>query len=153
MNQAQKTFLLSASTAAHKAGHPFPNMAACEAALESNYGTSLLARQANNLFGMKVHRHQVYGELALPTREFQNGKWIPSSAEWVKYPDWQMCFEDRVATLRRLAAFYPHYAAALSAADSYSYATEVSKTWSTDPERAQKVIAIFDEVTADWSAT
>ena len=49
----QDSFLRQAAAAAHTAGHIFPAYAACEAALESTWGQSRLARQANNLFGQK----------------------------------------------------------------------------------------------------
>lgn len=155
MNDAQKNFLAKASAEAAKISHPFPMMAACEAALESNWGNSALARDANNLFGMKQHAHPVYGTMNLPTREFvglandtQDGKqdgWITVTAHWVEYPDWASCFADRLATLQRLSNALPHYKAALEAVDPITYVTEVSKSWSTDPARAEKVISIFNE--------
>jgi flagellum-specific peptidoglycan hydrolase FlgJ len=146
MNEAQRQFLDRAAAEAEKAQHPFPRMAACEAALESSWGNSELAREANNLFGMKQHRHPVYLTMNLPTREFLNGQWKQiAGVDWVKYPDWSACFADRLATLNRLASVYPHYAAALRAQDPETFVTQVSQTWSTDPGRAQKVIAIFHE--------
>jgi flagellum-specific peptidoglycan hydrolase FlgJ len=145
MNDAQKLFLARATAEATKAEHPYPQMAAAEAALESNWGNSQLARNANNLFGMKQHAHFIYGTLNLPTKEFENGEWIQTVAHWVKYPDWASCFRDRVATLQRLSNAFPHYKAALDAQDAESYVKEVSKTWSTDPERARKCISIFQE--------
>lgn len=147
MNDSQRDFFSRASAEATKAGHPFPQMAAAEAALESNWGNSELARDAANLFGMKQHAHFVYGTMNLPTREFENGEWISTVAHWVKYPDWASCFADRLATLQRLANAFPHYKAALEAPDAETYITEVSKTWSTDPNRAQKVLSIYQEAT------
>jgi flagellum-specific peptidoglycan hydrolase FlgJ len=143
MNSTQRTFIQAAAAEAAKANHPFPVMAACEAALESNYGLSELAREARNLFGMKQHAHAVYGTMTLPTREFEAGEWKTVSANWVNYPDWRACFCDRLATLERLSNAFPHYAAALQAQDAQTYIAEVSKTWSTDPERANKVLAIY----------
>jgi flagellum-specific peptidoglycan hydrolase FlgJ len=155
MNTTQREFLDRATAEATKAWHPFPEMAAAEAALESNWGNSALARDGRNLFGMKQHTHPVFGTMNLPTREFvglekdlTDGKrdgWISTVAHWVEYPDWASCFADRLATLQRLANAFPHYSAALKALDAYEYATEVSKTWSTDPLRAAKVISIYQE--------
>ena len=135
MNDLQKQFLDRATAEAVKANHPFPNMAACEAALESNWGNSELAREANNLFGMKEHQHNAYGKINLPTREWSAVKgWqqVPG-ADWEKYPDWRACFCDRLVTLERLSNAYPHYKAALDARDARSYIENVSETWSTDP--------------------
>jgi flagellum-specific peptidoglycan hydrolase FlgJ len=145
MNDFQRSFLEKATAEAVKANHPFPRMAACEAALESNYGLSQLARDGFNLFGMKQHSHPVFGTMTLPTREFLDGQWKSVSANWVKYTDWRACFADRLATLERLSNALPHYAAALKATDAQSYISEVSKTWSTDPNRAQKVLSIYQE--------
>ena len=149
----QEQFLRKAWQAAVDAHHIFPEMAACEAALESGYGHSQLATQDNNLFGMKQHLHPLYGTVSLPTREFLSGEWEAVEANWVKYPDWQSCFEDRMQTLRRLAPVYSHYRAALAAPDKESYITQVSLTWSTDPKRAEKVLAIYNSIVGDWSAT
>jgi len=153
MNDIQRTFIGAAAAEASKASHPFPLMAACEAALESNYGLSELAREGNNLFGMKQHKHPAFGTLSLPTREFVNAEWIATTAEWVKYPDWLSCFADRLATLQRLASVYPHYAAALAAGDAESYIAQVSLTWSTDPNRGAKVLSIYQEFSGGTNAS
>jgi flagellum-specific peptidoglycan hydrolase FlgJ len=148
MNSQQRTFLDLATAAAAKANHPFPQMAACEAALESTWGHSQLAREDNNLFGMKQHAHPVFGTMTLPTEECLDGKWVACSANWVKYPDWRACFADRLATLERLSNAYPHYAAALRATDARSFVEEVSKSWATDPNRALKVLGVYEEYVA-----
>jgi flagellum-specific peptidoglycan hydrolase FlgJ len=145
MNPANLVWLQNTAQEASVAGHIFAQMAACEAALESGWGASTLAKQGNNLFGMKQHAHAVYETLTLPTREFLSGQWQVVSANWVKYPSVAACFTDRMATLIRLRDVYPHYELALTAPDEYTYINEVSKTWSTDPERAAKVTAIFRE--------
>lgn len=148
MNPSQLDFLDRATAEAIKASHPFPQMAAAEAALESNFGNSELARNDQNLFGMKQHAHPVFGTVTLPTREFLSGEWKTVSANWVQYPDWSSCFADRFATLQRLANVYPHYKAAIEATDAETFIRQVSLTWSTDPHRAEKVLAIFTEYTA-----
>jgi flagellum-specific peptidoglycan hydrolase FlgJ len=149
MNDLQRQFLDAATAQAVKANHPFPQMTACEAALESSWGHSELARDANNLFGMKQHSHPICGTMTLPTREWEgsavDGHWVTVSANWVKYSDWRACFCDRLATLERLANKYPHYAAALKATDAKTYIDEVSKSWSTDPDRAKKVFSIYQD--------
>ncbi len=158
MNAQQKQFLDQATAEAQKANHPFPQMAAAEAALESGhwdvvakvmiYGGSELARDDNNLFGMKQHVHPVFTSVSLPTREYLSNEWKTVSANWIKYPDWSSCFADRLATLQKLAAVYPHYKAAIEATDAETYIRQVSQTWSTDPHRADKVLAIYAEYTA-----
>lgn len=138
-------WLQQTAAAAAQAHHAFPEYAACEAALESGYGTSKLATEGNNLFGMKQHLHPEYGTLNFPTKEFLHGQWEETEAGFVSYPDPASCFADRMATLVRLAGEYPHYSAALAARDGATFVNEVSQTWSSDPERAQKVLAIYQE--------
>lgn len=149
MNNQQRQFVAQAAAAAKQSVHVFPEMAACEAALESNYGKSGLATADNNLFGMKQHMHPIYGTHVLPTKEFENGQWITINASWIHYPSWSTCFFDRMRTLNRLAPAkgFEHYAAAIAAKDPETFVREVSAKWSTDPNRADKVIAIYREYT------
>jgi len=160
-----RAFLDRAAKAAEDAGCIFPTMAACEAALESGYGTSALARSDNNLFGMKQHKHAIYGTHNLPTREYVGipkeqamgtpdgvlDGWIQVVAGWIVYPDWPSCFKDRQDTLVRLSTVsgFEHYMDALNATDSVTYVKCVSAKWSTDPKRAEKVIAVYDMYMAD----
>lgn len=141
----EQNWLISAYQSAREAEHVFPAMAACEAALESNWGQSKLATLANNLFGEKQHQQPIYATMMIPTREFLHGAWVTVSAAWVKYPTLATCFADRMDTLKRLAPEFPNYAAALSAPDAKTYVTAVSKTWATDPQRAEKCITIYSE--------
>lgn len=145
MTLEQQQWLTTTAAEAAKSSHIFPQMAACEAGLESAFGQSTLAKEALNLFGTKAHGHPTLGVVNIPTKEFLDGQWTVVDAAWMKYDTLAACFEDRMATLRRLSAVYPHYSAALAATDSYIYVTEVSKTWSTDPSRAAKVIQIYGE--------
>lgn len=140
MSEAE--FLAKACEAARAAGHVWPEFAACEAALESAWGGSELAIRANNLFGQK-QSHPAIGEtLTLSTREFLRDAWVTVQAEWVRFADWNVCFAARMNLLRRLSAEYPHYAEALAATTGAGYVTAVSKSWSTDPARAEKVLAV-----------
>lgn len=140
----QLNWLSCAAQGAKLAGHVWPEMAACEAAVESGWGSSELAKDDNNLFGCKQHAHPLYGTISIPTREFINQSWVTQDAEWVKYPDLQSCFADRMNTLRSLSTTYPHYALALAADTPEGYVAEVSRSWSTDPHRAVNCIAIYD---------
>lgn len=149
--QEIQDFLRSTCQAAKTAGHIWPEFAACEAALESAWGKSELAIKAFNLFGRKQSMtFPVFSTIDLPTHEWQHGELVPTTAHWVKYPDYATCFQDRMALLRRLAPvtkdgqlLYPGYAAALGAPDGETFVLEVSKNWSTDPLRGQKVMSIY----------
>jgi flagellum-specific peptidoglycan hydrolase FlgJ len=120
----QNNFLRQAAAAASAAGHIFPDYAACEAALESTWGRSRLAREANNLFGQKQSLESVEkagvekagsegaGTLALPTQEYLNGRWVTVIARWARFTDQAACFRARMALLHRLQQSYPAYARA-----------------------------------------
>lgn len=142
----QSIFLVHALRAAESACHVFPAYAACEAALESGWGQSRLAVEANNLFGQKQSHPTLAdtGTISMPTREYLHAHWMTVSANWAKFPDWNACFAARMELLRRLASSFPHYQAALHAINGEQYVMEVSQTWSTDPERAGKVLTIYD---------
>jgi flagellum-specific peptidoglycan hydrolase FlgJ len=139
----QETFLIRARAAAGAAGHVFPEFAACEAALESAWGQSKLAIEANNLFGQK-QSHPPLGEgIQLPTKEYAHGAWLTVPALWAKFADWQGCFAARMALLERLSTAYPAYAAALAAKEGAEFVTLVSQRWSTDPNRGAKVLQVW----------
>ena len=150
MDIAHQQFLNKATQQAEQAGHIWPVMAACEAALESGWGKSALAIEGHNLFVCRQHATPIYETIALPTREYILGQYIQVNAYWVSYPTEADCFTDRMQTLRRLPIYY---GAALSATNPIDYVREVSKSWSTDPERAAKVIAIYNEVTGTTTGT
>jgi flagellum-specific peptidoglycan hydrolase FlgJ len=143
MDPIKQAWIENAAKEAAVAGHVFAEMAAAEAALESNFGQSGLAREGNNLFGVKQHNHPLFGTITIPTREFLGNGWTVVNADWIKYPTLAACFSDRMATLIRLSNDYPHYAMALQAPDEYTYINEVSRSWSTDPARAASVTAIY----------
>lgn len=143
ITEQQQQFLMNAAIAAKAAGHIYPEMAACEAADESAWGTSELAAGDNNLFGCKQHDHPIYQTVSIPTREFTGKTWLTENAEWVKYPDLASCFADRMNTLRTLMSSYPHYGLALAASTPEEYVTEVSLSWSTNPTRAADCIALY----------
>ena len=136
-------FLPQAVTAARAAGHIFPEYAACEAALESAWGSSALAVRANNLFGQKQAHPPRSASLSLPTREFLHSAWVTVPAEWMIFSDWQGCFTERMAVLQRLAGEFPQYRAALAAQTGEQFVAAVSQQWSTDPQRASKVLSVF----------
>lgn len=135
----QKSFLLKAYQAAIVSGHIFPGVAAAEAALESAWGTSKLARMANNLFGLKKPQNWTGPVIDIPTREYLNEKWVTVPATWPVFPTWVESFTSRMETLRRV----PRYAVSLAATTPEDFAIEVSSKWATDPDRAANVLSIY----------
>lgn len=142
VNQTQLDTLRTTYLEAKASGHVWPDFAACEVMVESAWGASGLYLHANNGFGEKQHHPPIFETYPVPTKEYLKGLWVIVQAEFIKFPTLADCFTSRMNTLRRLAPVYPNYAAALAATTGEDFVTEVSKTWSTGPTRAQQVIEI-----------
>jgi flagellum-specific peptidoglycan hydrolase FlgJ len=80
-----------------------PAVVAAQAALESNFGQSQLARQANNLFGTKRGSSWHGATIALPTREWDGSRYVNTVAHWRVYENWTECFEDYGRIISRLS--------------------------------------------------
>lgn len=145
LTKQEQDFLVKCVEAARSANHVWPEMAACEAALESAWGKSKLAIEGNNLFGQKQSTDPIYETISISTREYLHGQWVNVPANWVKFPTLQASFESRMSLLAKLTPHYPHYASALISKTPEDYVTQVSLSWSTDPQRAAKVITIFTQ--------
>lgn len=143
MKTYNEQWLLIMFPYAKDSGHIWPEYACCEAAIETGWGKSKLFTAGKNIFGTKQHHDPVYETVEMPTREYLHGQWQTVIAPFIKFPDIAASFEDRMDTLKRLAPKYPHYAAALAAHTGEEFIEEVSKTWSTDPNRAQSVLQTY----------
>lgn len=135
----EQQFLQRALKAA--AGDPrfSPVIAAAQAALESNYGRSQLAVDANNLKGVKAGSSWPGPVLELPTREWReaDGTWYTTIARWRKYPNWQAAFRDYGDLIERV---YPHAQAVAGDAQAFLEAlTSGTLKYATDPDYTGKV--------------
>lgn len=139
LTSEESQFLKDVKAAAVDAGHIFPGAAAAEAALESNWGGSVLALKAKNLFGLKKPLLWTGPVLSMRTREFLHDAWVTVPATWPVFATWAGCLKERMNVLRNVG----RYAAALQAANAEEYITLVSAAWATDPERGAKVLSIY----------
>lgn len=111
-----------------------------EAALESAWGASQLARQGFNLFGVKADAAWKGAVLTMPTREYLKGTWVIVQARWRKYNDWLGSIQDHAAFLLT----NPRYKPAFQHADGEGFARAVAAAgYATDPQYAQKIISII----------
>jgi hypothetical protein len=151
MTDPTKQWLLDMAALAKAAGHPFPEMAACEAGIDSAYGHSNLAKEANNLFGVRQRDPQVFETSEMPTREKKkDGTYqMNGNAGYIKYPTLLDCFADRITNITRLAPKYIHYAKALAAKDALEYVGQISRTWSNDPHRAANCAQVYHKYFGD----
>lgn len=109
-----------------------------QAALESAWGESLLAKQANNLFGVKADKSWRGEVLTMPTREVLNGKWVTVNARWRKYKTHSECVDDHA----RFFHTNPRYAACFACKTAEGFAIEVARAgYATDPAYGAKLVA------------
>lgn len=111
-----------------------------EAALESGWGESKLAKEGFNLFGVKADRSWDGPTVDMRTREFMNDAWIMIVARWRKYTSWLASISDHAAFLR--SNF--RYSEAFNEKDGMAFAEKVAAAgYATDPQYAEKIKAII----------
>jgi len=134
-------FIAAATAAAQgssaTSGFP-PGVAVAQAALESAWGNSELARAANNYFGIKARPG---GEaIELPTIEYIDGAPVHIPAKFAKYAAIAECFADRDLMIASLPAYREARAAA---GDPEAFARSLARHWATDPGYAEKVLYLY----------
>jgi len=139
-----KDEFISAATAAARAfaenGGSHAGVAVAQAALESNWGNSQLARDAHNYFGIKAHGSLPWIEL--PTHEAKNGALVRVSARFAKYGSIEACFADRQRILATIAAYAE---ARACATEPEAFIRALARHWATDPHYAEKLLRIYRE--------
>ena len=134
--------LASGAVASAKASGVPASITIAQAALESAWGESGLAKSGNNLFGIKADSLWRGQTLEMNTKEFIKGQWVVVPALWRKYPSWQASMEDHAAFLRR----NPRYKACFLCNTAPAFANAlVQAGYATDPEYANKLIALMDK--------
>lgn len=123
-----------------------PSISAAQAVLESGWGKSTLAINANNLFGIKGRYNGSY--VIMPTLEYINGQWITVNAEFRKYPSWDASVEDHGSFFHE----NPRYSNLIGVTDYRTVARLLQEDgYATDPEYAAKLISIIEyNGLADW---
>lgn len=113
-----------------------------QAALESAWGESGLARAGNNLFGIKADSRWRGETLTLNTREFIKRQWIVAPAKWRKYASWQASIEDHAAFLKG----NPRYQPCFLCQTSEAFARALLKAgYATDPSYADKLLGLINQ--------
>lgn len=127
-----------AQEAQRRTGIP-ASVSLAQAALESGFGRSGLAKTANNLFGIKAGRSWKGKTVTLPTREWVNGQWVTVDAVWRAYDTPLEAFLDH----GRL--FYNGlYDAALPYRSSpEEFVKRIAPIYATDPKYADKLLTII----------
>jgi len=132
--------LTTAAVASAKAAGVPASITIAQAALESAWGESGLAKTGNNLFGIKADSLWRGQTLTLNTKEFIKGQWVVVPALWRKYPSWQASIDDHAAFLKR----NPRYKACFLCTTAPAFARALAQAgYATDPEYANKLIAVM----------
>jgi len=135
MNAQQNDFLKSvvpaAQAAQRKWGVP-ASVTIAQAILESGWGQSALARQANNFFGIKATAHaDTSSYTEFPTSEFVDGRRVSEMAKFARYASPAASFDAHAVLLALTARYKPAMAVRNNAA---AYALELQVCgYSTNP--------------------
>lgn len=133
---------LTAATAAARAASAASGLPAgitvAQAALESAFGDSQLARNAHNYFGIKARPGA--DAISLPTWEVVNGRRIRTVARFARFASMEDCFRARDQLILRA----PCYAEARACAhDPAAFTRALAAHWATDPNYAEKVLGVY----------
>jgi flagellar rod assembly protein/muramidase FlgJ len=127
-----------AQAAANRTG-VLASITIAQAALESGWGESGLAKAGNNLFGIKADSLWRGETLTLDTKEFIKGEWVVVSAKWRKYASWQESIDDHATFLKQ----NPRYLPCLSCLTAEAFINALAKAgYATDPGYAEKITSV-----------
>ncbi len=113
-----------------------------QAALESAWGESGLARAGNNLFGIKADSRWRGETMTLTTREFIKGQWVVVPAKWRKYGSWRASIDDHAAFLKANPRYQPCFVCQTTEA----FARALLKAgYATDPFYADKLLGLINQ--------
>lgn len=113
-----------------------------QAILESNWGRSELAVNANNLFGIKASLPWVGPKYRKKTKEFMNKKWIEITVEYCYFESVEECIEYRSSIFLKK----PRYKRLWGVMD-YKEASQIIYEcgYATDPNYPQKLIEVIEK--------
>ena len=116
-----------------------------QAILESGWGESKLAVNANNLFGIKARIHMTPNDyVEFPTVEYSSGKREVVDALFAQYPTPRYCFLKH-AELLDYTARYRRCREAAPDVSKYALALQVCG-YSTNPNYAQQLLTLIREL-------
>lgn len=121
------------------------SLTCAQAILESGWGTSELAVNANALFGIKVNSWQgkTYQK---KTQEYVNGQYVTVVADFRAYENWEQSIKDHseYLTTRKLADGSLRYVKVINEKDYVKACQEIQKAgYATDPNYSKKLINLI----------
>lgn len=147
MNAIQNAFLKAAVPAAQAAARKWrvpASITIAQAILESGWGASALARQANNYFGIKaVTNASPDGYAEFKTTEFVDGRRIAEMAKFARYPSPAAGFEAHAVLLATISRYKP---AMQFCSDPLHFAQAIAACgYSTNPNYAAELAQLVKE--------
>ena len=126
-----------------------PSLTLAQACLESGFGTSKLAKEGNNLFGIKGNYKG--NSITVKTKEQKkDGTWITIDADFAKYPDQATSVEEHGAFFSSTAWRKENYKHVFGETD-YKKAVhailppKAKAGYATDKKYAEKIISVIEQ--------
>lgn len=144
--QAKQTFIKQVAPEAQamqNSYHVYASITIAQAILESQWGTSQLASQYHNLFGIKGTDPN--NSKVLTTKEYLNGRWVVTKARFKVYDNWSDSIKDHTQLmLSGTDTNKENYQPVVQARSYQQAARALQKAgYATDPNYAQKLISVI----------
>lgn len=122
--------------------HVLASVTIAQAILESDWGSSKLAADYHNLFGIKGSG---LNSQELSTKEYVNGRWVVITDRFKVYPSWDASIRDHTRLmLNGTDTNANNYSAVTSATDYRTAAKALQQAgYATDPDYASKLISVI----------
>ncbi|WP_255463114.1 glycoside hydrolase family 73 protein [Lactobacillus sp. 3B(2020)] len=136
------------SQAMQKQYHVYASITMAQAILESDWGSSKLAADYHNLFGIKGEGEN---SKVLSTKEYTNGKWVVIKGRFRVYDSWADSIKDHTQLMVKGTAYnQQNYQEVINATDYQTAARALQKAgYATDPDYAQKLINVIKTYNLD----
>lgn len=121
-----------------------PSIVIGQAILESNWGNSQLAKEYNNLFGIKAYGNQ--NKVTLDTQEFVNEQWITIKGDFRVYNSWEESMDDHTMLFVNGVDWSPEKYEKVLTAPNYQVAADALQEagYATDPGYAEKIKDVIE---------
>lgn len=122
-----------------------PSIILAQAALESNYGHSELAKDYHNLFGVKTEADDPQG-IDFMTSEYVDGEWIEIKDRFKVYPSWEESLRKHSELIYYGTSWDENfYSDVLEGKNYHAQAKGLqSAGYATDPNYAKKIIEMIE---------
>lgn len=117
-----------------------------QAMLESNFGTSQLASEHKNLYGVKTDSADPQGAL-YKTLEYVDDQWVEIEDYFKVYPSWQASMEEHARLIQNGTTWNADQYEDVLAATTYQGQAKAlqSSGYATDPGYSQKLIEMIEQ--------